>query len=139
MTTGVKAMKLSRTLLVVCGALLLVSATESRALPPRQHATSGVIKSIDHDTHTITLTPDKGGMPLVFVWKNHTRFSQGWRRICLGAIEAGHAVRISYRREMGQLVPREVSLRNGLPTRCATGKRCAGRGANDKDGTKELS
>lgn len=130
----------SRIILLAVAAGLLFAATEHGwALPPLQHSVSGVIKSIDHDAHTITVTPDKGDKPLVFVWKNHTRFSQGRSRICLGALESGHTVRIFYRREMGQLVPREVSLRNGLPTRCATGKCCAGRGANDKDGTKELS
>jgi len=56
------------------GALLLASATESRALPPRQHSLSGVIMSIDYDAHTITLVPAKGSKPVVFMWKDSTRF-----------------------------------------------------------------
>lgn len=118
-------MKTKLNILLLGGALLFASATESRALPPRQHGASGVIKTIDYDAHTITLTAEKGETPLVFVWKDHTRFSQGWSRICLGALEPGQPVRISYRREIGQLVPREVNLRKETPTRCTTGRCCA--------------
>ena len=120
-------MKTTLNILLLGSALLLVSATESRALPPRQHAVSGTIASIDYDAHTITLAPSKGDKPLVFVWKDHTRFSQGWSRICLGALEAGQPVKLHYRREVGQLVPREVSLRKETPTRCTTGGCCAKR------------
>ena len=120
-------MKTTLNVLLLGGALLLASAIESRALPPRQHAASGVIASIDYDTHTITLAPSKGDKPLVFVWKNHTRFSQGWSRICLCALEAGQNVKVYYRREVGQLVPREVNLRKETSARCTTGECCAKR------------
>ena len=42
-------MKTTLNILLLGGALLLASATESRALPPRQHSLSGVITSIDYD------------------------------------------------------------------------------------------
>ncbi len=109
------------------GALLLASATEIRALPPRQHSVSGIIASIDYDAHTITLTPEKGDKPLVFAWKDHTRFSQGWSRICLGALEPGQPVKVHYRREIGELVSREVNLRKETATRCTTGGCCGKR------------
>ena len=114
-------MKAPLSILVLGSTLLIVSTTESQALPPRQHAVSGVIASIDYDAHTITLAPSKGDKPLVFVWKDHTRFAQGWSRICLGALEPGQPVRVHYRREVGQLVPREVSLRKETTTRCTSG------------------
>ena len=119
-------MKTTLNMLILGGALLLASAIESRALPPRQHAVSGVIKAIDYDGHTITLAPPKGDN-LVFVWKDSTRFSQGWSRICLGALEPGQSVKVYYRREIGQLVPRDVNLRTKMPTRCTTGGCCAKR------------
>ena len=107
---------------------LLFAATEyGWALPPLQHSVSGVIKTINHDVHTITLVAAKGDQPITFVWKDYTRFSQGWSRICLGALEPGQSVRIHYRRELGQLVPREVNLRSEYRTRCLTGQCCAGR------------
>ena len=120
-------MKTTLNILLIGGVLLLASATESRALPPRQHSVSGIIAGIDYEAHTITLAPSKGDKPLVFVWKNHTRFSQGWSRICLSALEPGQNVKIHYRREVDQLVPREVSLRKETPTRCTTGRCCAKR------------
>ena len=92
-------MKTTLNILLLGGALLLASATESRALPPRPHGVSGVIKAIDDDAHTITLAPSKGDKPLVFVWKDCTRFSQGWSRICLGALEPGQPVKVHYRRD----------------------------------------
>ena len=120
-------MKTKLHILLLGSALLLATETESRALPPRQHSVSGVIASIDYNARTITLTPSKGDKPLVFVWKNSTRFSQGWSRICLGALEAGQNVKVHYRREVGQLVPREVSLRKETSARCTTGECCAKR------------
>ena len=116
-------------ILLLGGSLLLASVTQSGALPPRQHSVSGVITGIDYDARTITLAPSKGDKPLVFVWKNSTRFSQGWSRICLGALEPGHSVKVHYRREIGQLVPREVSLRTKTSTRCTPGG-CCTNGAN---------
>lgn len=120
-------MKTTLNLVLLGGALLLATATESRALPPRQHAVSGVITAIDYDGHTITLAPAKGDKSFIFLWKNSTRFSQGWSRICLGALEPGQNVKVRYRREVGQLVPREVSLRSETSVRCTTGGCCAKR------------
>ena len=119
-------MKTTLNILLLGGALLLASATESRALPPRQHSASGVIIGVDYDAHTITVAPPKGDN-FVFVWKDSTRFSQGWRRICLGALEPGQSVKVHYRREIGQLVPRDVNLRTETPTRCTTAECCAKR------------
>lgn len=119
-------MKTTSTILLLGGALLLASASESRALSPRQHSVSGVITGIDYDAHTITLAA-KGDKPLVFVWKDTTRLSQGRSRICLGALERGQPVTVHYRREVGQRVSREVRLRQETPTRCAAGVCCAKR------------
>jgi hypothetical protein len=120
-------MKTRLALIAFAAGALLAATPKAGALPPLQHSVSGVITSIDYDAHTITLTPSKGDKPLVFVWKDHTRFAQGWSRICLGALEPAQSVRISYRREIGQLVPREVNLRKETITRCTTGECCAKR------------
>jgi hypothetical protein len=112
-------------LLTVAAGLLFAATEHGWALPPRQHSMSGVINAINYDARTITLAAAKGDEPLTFVWKDYTRFSQGWSRICLGALEPGQSVRIFYRREVGQLVPREVSLRSKTTTRCTSGGCCA--------------
>ena len=105
-------------------ALLFASANSGWALPPRQHAVRGVIESIDQSTHTLTVTSTQGGKPLVFAWKDSTRFRQGWSRLCSGALQKGAPVKIYYRREIGQLVPREVNLRGDSGTSCASGQCC---------------
>lgn len=124
---GAFILKTTLNLVLLGGAILLATATESRALPPRQHVVSGVITAIDYDGHTITVAPTKGSKSFIFVWKKTTRFSQGWSRICLGALESGQNVKVHYRREVDQLVPREVSLRTETPVRCTTGVGCAKR------------
>ncbi|MBN9688656.1 MAG: hypothetical protein J0M24_00325 [Verrucomicrobia bacterium] len=111
--------------LTVAAGLLFAATDHGWALPPLQHSVSGVIKAINYDAHTIKLDTDKGDQPLTFVWKDYTRFSQGWSRICLGALEPGQSVRIWYRRQVGQLVPREVSLPTKTATRCTSGGCCA--------------
>jgi hypothetical protein len=119
-------MKPHFTLITVAAGMLLVAISNLWALPPYQHTVSGVIKAIDYNARTITLAPPKGDQ-LVFVWKDSTRFSQGWSRVCLGALEPGQSVNVHYRREVGQLVPRQVSLRKETTSRCTTGACCAER------------
>jgi len=120
-------MKTTLNILLLGSALLLIRPTESNAMPPLQRAVSGVIASIDYDSHTITLAQSKGDKPLVLTWKDHTRFSQGWSRICVGALEPGQPVKVYYMLEAGQMVPREVNLRKETPTRCTIGECCAKR------------
>jgi hypothetical protein len=112
---------------IIVGVGLLLAATPNLwALPPLQHSVSGIIKTIDYDAHTITVASPKGDK-LVFVWKDSTRLAQGWSRICLGALEPGQSVNVHYRRELGQLVPRQVNVRSESPVRCTTGACCAKR------------
>ena len=119
-----------KTSLLIQSVAAFVAATANGwAMPPRQHSISGVITDIDRDAHTITLAPSKSNQPLVFVWKEYTRFSRSLSRICLGTLQPGQPVKVYYRREVGQLVPREVSLRTEPPTRSTSGCACA-KGAN---------
>ena len=108
-------------------ALLFTTVSSSWALPPTQHGFRGVVESIDRSTHTLTVAPMKGGQPLVFVWNDSTRFRQGWGRLCSGALQEGAPVKIYYRREIGQLVPREVNLRSDAGRPCASGQCCGKR------------
>jgi hypothetical protein len=107
-------------------ALLFTTVSSSWAMPPRQHSLRGIVESIDQSTHTMTVAPMKGGQPLVFVWKDSTRFRQCWSRLCSGALQNGSPVKIYYRREIGQFVPREVNLQSDAAMSCAIGQ-CCGR------------
>jgi hypothetical protein len=120
-------MRTKLTKMLLGTALLFTSAISSWALPPKQHAVRGVIESIDQSAHTLTVAPANGNKSLVFVWKDSTRFRQGWSRLCSGALQKGATVKIYYRREIGQLVPREVSLRSEAGTPCASGQCCGKR------------
>ena len=122
-------MKTSLLIQSVAVAAFVAATVNGWAMPPRQHSVSGVITDIDHNARTITLALSNGDQPLVFDWKDYTRFSRGWSRICLGTLQPGQPVKVYYRREVGQLVPREVSLRTEPPTRCTSGCACAN-GAN---------
>ena len=122
-------MKTSLLIQSVAVAAFVAATANGWAMPPRQHSVSGVITDINRDAHTIKLALSKSNQPLVFVWKDSTRFSRGWSRICLGTLQPGQPVKVYYRREIGQLVPREVSLRTETPTRCTTGCACVN-GAN---------
>jgi len=116
-----KSQKTKLTKVLLGTALVFASLSSSWALPPRQHAVRGAIESIDPSAHTLTVTPTNGKQTLVFVWKASTRFKQRGSWLCSEALEMGAPVTVHYRREIGQLVPREVSLRGDAPTRCATG------------------
>jgi hypothetical protein len=117
--------KLTQVLLVA--AMVFGSVSSRWALPPRQHAVRGVIESMDPSTHTLTVAPANGSKALVFVWKDSTRFKQGWSRFCSGALKKGAPVTVYYRREIGQLVRREVNVRGEAGMPCAIGECCGKR------------
>lgn len=91
-------------LLLLLGALF--ARFESYALPPIQHPARGVIQSIDRTNRTFVLAEAKTNR--VFVWKSYTRFRRGWHKASPEMLQTGQAVRLWYRREIGQLVPHEI-------------------------------
>ena len=99
------------TLSLLLMAVMLLAATPGAwALPPRQHSVNGVVEAIDCATRTITLKPKDGAAPLNFVWTDDTRFtSKGGCAKC--GLKAGQSARLSYRREVGRNVLREVSTK----------------------------
>ena len=102
----------TRFILIPVGAGLLLAATNMGwALPPRTHSLRGVVESIDCASQTIALKSKDGTTPLAFVWNDSTRFSRkGGCARC--SLDSGQTVRVSYRRELGQNVLREVSTKN---------------------------
>lgn len=87
--------------------LLLATTASGWAIPPRQHAASGVIVELDRSQRRLTL---KSASPLELVWSDRTRFV-GHCPAC--HLNVGQAVKIYYRREAGQNVLREVSFKAG--------------------------
>ena len=109
---------------IAVAAGMVLAATDAWALPPRQHTARGVIESIDPESRTLTLSLREGEAPVVFVWNGSTRFSHGWSRMCSGALHSGEPVSIYYRRELGQLMLRSVSLRAKEPPACPPASGC---------------
>lgn len=101
-------MKPNFILITVAAGLLLAATNSGWALPPLQHSVSGVIEAIDCASRTITLRSKAGAVPVTFVWNDSTRFTKkGGCAKC--SFDSGQTVRVSYRREVGQNVLREVS------------------------------
>ena len=114
----------SRSILIPVAAGMLLAATNAGwARPPRTHSLSGVIEAIDCPSQTITLQSKNGATPLTFVWKDSTRFSRkGGCAKC--SLDSGQTVRVSYSRELGQNVLREVSTKGasaGCGAACKAG------------------
>lgn len=98
----------SRTLKVFLLLLLgtLSARFECHAHSALQHPAHGVIQSIDSTNRTFVLAEAKTNR--VFVWKSYTRFRSGWHKASPEMLQAGQAVKLSYRREIGRLVAYEI-------------------------------
>ena len=101
-------MKLNLILNAAVTSLLLTTAVSIWAVPPRQHAVTGVIEELDRSRRQLIL---KSVPRLELVWNERTRFL-GHCPDC--QLKAGQMVKIYYRRELGQNVLREVSLKAGV-------------------------
>lgn len=98
--------------ITVAAGVLFAATSTGWARPPRTHSLSGVVEAIDCASQTITLKSKDGATPLTFVWNDSTRFSRkGGCAKC--GLDSGQTVRVSYSRELGQNVLREVSPKGG--------------------------
>src|SRR6266540_3869558 len=97
--------------IAVAAGLLLAATNTGWARPPRTHSLRGVVESIDCASQTIALKSKEGAAPLTFVWNDSTRFSRkGGCAKC--SLDSGQTVRVSYSRELGKNVLREVSTKS---------------------------
>jgi len=103
-------MKPKSILIPFAAGLLLAATNTGWALGPFTHSVRGVVEAIDCPSQTITLKSKNGAKPLSFVWNDGTRFShKGGCAKC--SLDSGRDVRVSYRRELGKNVLREVSTK----------------------------
>ena len=103
-------MKSNFLLIPVAASVLLAATNTGWGRPPLTHSLSGVIEGIDCPSQTITLKSKDGATPLTFRWNDSTRFSRrGGCAKC--SLDSGQTVRVSYRREIGQNMLREVSTK----------------------------
>ena len=100
-------------LLLLCA----LAPTAVWAFPPRQHSTTGIIKNIDFENRTVRLKEDKASVARAFVWNDGTQFRMRGAKLQAEPLQPGDTVRLSYRREVGRMVLREVSLKR-VAERC---------------------
>jgi len=99
--------------LSVAAGLLLAATNSSWALPPTTHSVNGVVEAVDCASRTITLKAKDRAAPRTFVWNESTRFTRkGGCAKC--SLNSGLTIRVSYRREVGQNVLREVSTKGAF-------------------------
>src|SRR6266700_30962 len=113
MKTIIDSFKRGFVLLLLCA----LAPTVVWAFPPRQHSTTGVIENIDFADRSVTLKEDKASVARMFVWNDRTQFRMRGANLQAEPRQAGDTVRLSYRREVGRMVLREVSLKR-VAERC---------------------
>ena len=111
-------MKTNSVALTVAAGLLLAATSTGWARPPRSHSLRGVVEAVDCSSQTITLQSKDGATPLTFVWNDSMRFSlKGGCAKC--SLDSGQAMRVSYSRELGPNVLREVGTK-GTSAGCSS-------------------
>jgi hypothetical protein len=93
-------------LLAIAG--LFVTSGDIMARPSRQHYAKGVILSVDQTNHSMTVQLHKETKPVVFFWKESTRFRYNDRKKTHVLLATGDKMYFYYRREMGRYMLREV-------------------------------
>jgi hypothetical protein len=88
--------------------LLSLFAADASALPPRTHSIRGEVVAIDPDKESFVLRDTRTRAETTIRWKTHSRFVTSDGRAgpcCLGT---GVVAKVSFRREVGEKVAREV-------------------------------
>ena len=111
-------MKTFRYITPLVAFVTLAMASNSLALPPRQHGARGTVSRIDPTARTFAITPDRESPPRVFVWKDYTTFRKDGERVAATDLRAGAEVKLYYRKEIGEFVPRSVTWKTARVDEC---------------------
>ena len=96
---------------------LLMGCVTSRNYPGPLHGLTfnGTVQSIDHKDHRLTVAPLKPGEPVVFLWKDSTKFWKNGAPIRPESLEATWPVRIHFHATSGQLITHHVYVQAAYP------------------------
>lgn len=78
-------------------ALMLLSAADSWARPPRAREVCGVVQQIDREAHMLTVLSEKKREPLNVVWKRDTKFIHNWKFTDSGSLKEERQACVYYR------------------------------------------
>jgi hypothetical protein len=101
-------MNVRRHLFAVALVILVAFANIASALPPRTHSIRGEIIAIDPANESFVVRDARSREETTIRWKAHSRFITSDGRAgpcCLGT---GVVAKVSFRREVGEKVAREV-------------------------------
>src|SRR4030095_1044925 len=87
---------IQRTALVAITALTLTPAIVSAADTPKPKHESGIIKSVDQDSHTMVVADHKTKAEAKFQWNGGTKFTENHKTSGAGALKAGEHVNLTY-------------------------------------------
>src|SRR5687768_11717381 len=103
---------LSKTLGLI--ATLSLLAGDASALPPRTHSIRGEVVAINAEKESFVLRDERTREETTIRWKTYSRFITSDGRAgpcCLGT---GIVAKVSFRREVGEKVAREVRWRDAV-------------------------
>ena len=83
------------------------------ALPPLVHQKQGVIDSVHVPVRALVVRLEDSSETRAFIWTDRTRFMKGGVIIDPESLRKGMKVKVSYRKELGRFVLREVKVEGG--------------------------
>ena len=92
-------------LIVTCS---LVLAGEASALPPRTHSLRGEVVAVSSEKESFVLRDERTREETIIRWKTHSRFITSDGRAGPCCLSTGVVAKVSFRREVGEKVAREV-------------------------------
>lgn len=78
-------------------ALIAIPSAEGR--PPRSIQAEGILRTIDHETHTLVFQAEKDKKPFVLVWDKDSKFMKDGRLATPDSLNEGVTIHIYFRRD----------------------------------------
>jgi hypothetical protein len=101
---------LSKTFGLIAAVSLL--AGDVSALPPRTHSIRGEVIALNADKQSFVLRDERSREETTIRWKVHSRFMTSDGRAGSCCLNTGVVAKVSFRRELGEKVAREVYWQN---------------------------
>jgi hypothetical protein len=95
-----------------CFTLVLILSVSlagiASAIPPRTHSVRGEVIAISPDAESFIIRDERTRAETTIRWKSHSRFIASDGRAGPCCLSTGVVAKVSYRREVGEKVAREV-------------------------------
>jgi hypothetical protein len=95
-------------------ALLSLLAGDASALPPRTHSVRGEVVAVSPEKESFVLRDQRTREETTIRWKTYSRFITADGRAGSCCLSTGVVAKVSFRREVGEKVAREVRWQNAV-------------------------